>query len=106
MSDLQRTMFGVPSAATPPPGELTEQQVEAQDYLQLWLIPGTQIVNHGEYITLRFDGLRLNLKRWLRSRHGYRVRRNKHYMALRIICYGRHNVESKRRINREWSLAT
>ena len=85
MSDLTRTMFGVPSAAIPP-SKLTAQQIEAQDYLTLWLsIPGTQIVNHGEYITLRFDGLVLNLKRWLRSRMGDRIR-NRGMNRLKHHC--------------------
>lgn len=88
-------------------GDLIEAPVGTDDRITLWVhAPVLPTLTADEYVTIRLDGLRLNLKRWLRHRHGYRVRRGKHYMALRITCYGRHNVESKRRINREWSLAT
>lgn len=100
MSDLQTILIGTPSSATPP-FELIEQEVTLDDRINLWVrVP---VETPQGYVTLRLDGLRLNLKRFLRYKLGQRIRNCRRQVAWTIGIYGRHDVSAYREQNRRWA---
>lgn len=86
MADLQRTLFGVPSAAMPPM-DLIEQRVSPDDRIQFHLRVPVEIDN--SYVTVRLDGLVLNVNRWMRHKLGHRIRVSRGHRYPPIWKHGR-----------------